>query len=384
MVTIQDMQDKLITLDEVQERISITEPLNQKHLTFGNKVYFDVTPTWSLGLDAKAGTDTVEAAIRVDGKDYQLTKDAILQAGAAFGLPGKYAQKVPSNLLADNLNYWFTTGMSEHEFNMLTTGDDQTVAAFTKPSISPFSNRALVESVISGIQDRYGDTEVFADYKFNHSLVKTDIRFIIPEASRTILGGGLSDVPFQGHDDWAGGVHLSNSLIGKSQTRLETYLFRWWCTNGCTTVLPEMGVWSRRGDQDEMDVYEWAEMSVDEVLGGMEAQFDRIQALTSLNVAGNVTDIIRDVFDQYSVPVSQRQGVLDTLVESENLSMYTLQNAISQTANDPTITPERVDKITRIAGAIVGTTFDSLKANIWREGHLADPTAPNPYEITTL
>lgn len=380
MVAFDTMKDKLLTLDQVQERIATTEPLAQTQLYNDRKIFFEFEPDWHIGLDSKLGTDSVDAVIRVDGVDHQLTKDAALQAGAGFGLPGKYAQKLPSSLLASHLNYWFSAGMGETEFNMLTTGNDQTVAAFAKPTITPFSNSALVETVIDGIRERFGE-EAYADYKFSHSLARTDIRFIIPTALRVISDGGLSDVPAGAVDEWAGGVHLSNSLIGKTQTKLETYLFRWWCTNGSTVMMPDMGVWSRRGIQEEMDVYSWAQMAVEDVLGGLESQFDRVQALTHLNVGSNVGDIVAEIFDTFKVPVSQRRGVINTLVEAENLSMYTVQNAISQTANDPDISDERRDKIMRISGALAGAEFNSIKAQIWREGHSADPTAHNPYDI---
>lgn len=381
MVTINDMKDKLLTLDEVQEKISATEPLTQKIIHEGNKISFAFDPTWAVGLDEKEGIDTVDGAIRIDGVDHQLTKDAVLQAGAAFGLPGKYGQKLPSYLLEQQLNYWFDSGLGEREFNMLSTGADGRVSAFTRPTISPFSNNILIGEVIRGIRDRYGNSEIYADYKFNHSLVRTDIRFIVPEASHIITGGGLSDVPSTEDDVWAGGIHLSNSLIGKSQTSLESYLFRWWCTNGATTLMDNVGAWSRRGDHGEQDVYEWAANAVDEVLGGLESQFDRVQALTSLNVAGNVGDVIQEIFDTYKVPVSQRQGVIDTLVEAENLSLYSVMNAITQTANEPGLSSDRIDKILRITGAIPGTTFNQMKAKIFAEGQTAGVTAPNPYLI---
>lgn len=381
MVTINDMRDKLLTLDEVQERISATEPLTQKLIHQGNKIAFAFDPTWAIGLENKEGTDPVEAVIRIDGQDHQMTKDAVLQAGSAFGLPGKYAAKIPNNLLEAQLNYWFSAGIGDREFNMLSTGENHHVAAFTRPTINPFSNQILVTEVINGIKERYGNSEVLADYKFVHSLVRTDIRFIVPEASRIISGGGLSDVPVNENDLWAGGVHLSNSLIGKSQTSLETYLFRWWCTNGATSVMEGVGTWSRRGEHETQDVYEWATNAVDEVLGGLETQFDRVQALTSLNAAGNVQDVVQEIFERYSVPVSQRQGVLDTLVEAENLSMYTIMNAITQTANEEGLSADRVDKILRITGALPNTTFSLIKAKVYREGQEAGPEAPNPYEL---
>src|SRR5690606_34848398 len=130
---------------------------------------------------------------------------------------------------------------------------------------------------------------------------------IVPEVGREVTGGGLSDVPSGEADEWSGGVHLTNSLMGKSQTKLETYLFRWWCTNGATSTMDNVGVWSRRGDADQ-DVYEWARDSVDEVLGGLEGQFDAVQRLTALNVEGHVADIVKEIYDTYGVPVSQRKA----------------------------------------------------------------------------
>jgi hypothetical protein len=389
VVAFDQVKDKLLTLEQVQARLSETEPLSQKQVSGGNKVTFAFDPTWAIGLDQKQGTESVDAVIRIDGTDHQLTKDAALQAGAAFGLPGKHAENLPSHLLEAELNHWFGPGFGEKEFNMLSTGRDQTVAAFTRPTINPFSNTLLVSEVVQGIVERYGTEDVYVDYKFNHSLTRTDVRFIIPEATRLIRDGGLGDVPAGADDVWSGGIHLSNSLIGKSQTKLETYLFRYWCTNGATTLLTNehgqaLGTWSRRGDHDDTDVYEWAASAVDEVLGGLEAQFDQVQALTQLNVAGNVGDIVAEIFDTYNVPVSQRKAVNQVLIEAENLTMYTIMNAITQTANEDGLSADRVDKILRIGGAIPGATFNTLKSQVWREGHLADPDAQNPYEIRTI
>lgn len=384
MVAFDQMRDKLLTLDQVQEKISSTEPLNQTFVSNENKVHFAFDPTWAIGLEDKPGTAPVDAVISIDGEDHRLTKEAALQVGAEFGYPGKLASKTPSALLEQNLNYWWNAGMGEKEFNVLSTGVDQTVAALTRPTINPFSNRLLVDETIQGIRERYGDdTPIYADYKFNHSLIRTDIRFIIPEAVRLIRGGGLSDVPAGEQDEWAGGIHLSNSLIGKTQTKLETYLFRWWCTNGATTQLENIGqVFSRRGDHQTADVYEWARAAVDDVLGGLEGQFDLIQALTALKLGSNTGEVVAEIFDTFRVPVTQRRRVIETLETAEELNMYVVMNAITETANDPELSEDRIDKLLRIGGAIPGATFNSLKARLWDEGHTADTSASNPYRLS--
>jgi hypothetical protein len=380
MVAFAEMKDRLLTLPQVREKIEATEPLSITFLSDDAQVGFKYEPDWALGLEAKTGIDPVNAFVTVNGTERQLTKDASLQAGAVFGLPGKYAAKLPVDLLERNLNYWYRDGMGDTQFNMLSTGADDQVAAFAKPTIHPYSNRVLLDNVLSGIEQRYGDVEVMADYKLTHSLVKTDIRLIIPEVEREIRDGGMVDVPEGEGDLWSGGIHLTNSLIGKSQTRLEAYLFRWWCTNGAITTLDDVAAWNRRKADEEMDVYEWARTSVNEVLGGMEAEFDKVQALTRLRVPdGEAATVIREVFQNYDVPVSQRQPIIDRLIEAENLSMYTIMNAVTETANG--LSPDRADRLMRIGGAIPASTFDTLKAQVWAEGHHADPEAPNPYEI---
>jgi hypothetical protein len=377
------MKSKLLTLEQVQARLSSTEPLTQKFISSDDKILFTFDPTWAIGIEDKDGTVPVDAVIRVNGTDYTLTKDAALQVGASFGLPGKYAVKLPNNLLEQHLNYWYSAGMEDEAFNMLATGGDQTVAAFTRPTINPFSNTLLVGEVVQGIIERYGSSDIYADYKFNHSLARTDVRFIIPEVIRTVTGGGMNDVPAGEVDEWAGGIHLTNSLIGKSQTKIEGYLFRWWCTNGATTTLDDReNVFSRRGEHEEQDVYTWAQNAVDSVLGGLEGQFDLVQGLTSLKLGANTGEVVEEIFDSYKVPVKQRKSVIETLEDPEyELNMYTVMNAITQTANDPDASDDRVDKLLRIGGAIPSAMFNSLKARIWDEGHYSSMDK-NPYKLT--
>lgn len=378
-VSVDQMRDKLLTIEQVQNVLAKTEPLTTDFISSQNKILFKLDPDWNTTLDAALGTEPVAAVMRIDGKDLQLTKDAALQAGAQFGYSAALMKKMPADLTERNLNYWYSGGFGETEYNVLSVAGS--VAAFTRPSLVPFSNLELLENTLSGIRTLYGnDVEILADYKHMNTLQQTDIRLIIPQHTRTIGDSGMKDVE-DGNDLWSAGLHLSNSMIGKKQTSLDAYLFRWWCTNGMTTEFPGMGTWSRRVDGQQEDVYEWARESVEEVLGGLEDRFDMIQALTQLNVAGNTGDIVREIYEQYKIPVSQRQSITDTLFESESLTMYSILNAITSVANEEGLDPRRADSLMRIGGFIPTTVFDTLKARVWREGHVADPTETNPYEI---
>lgn len=383
-VTLDQMRDRLLTLEQVEGMLSETEPLASQVIEDTTSVHFTLDDDWNRDLDEIRGTEAVSATMDIDGTERPLSKDALLMAAAKVGLSGAYMAKTPGSLIQPHLNYWYSEANREKDVMALSVGD--VVSAFTRPTLIPFSNVSLLEAVVGSIRKQYGsDTEILADYKIHNSLEHTDIRLIIPDRLHSITGGGLSDVPSGESDIWSAGVHLYNSLVGKGQTTVESYLFRWWCTNGATTTLTDVGTWSRRSNgQNDAEVYLWAQEAVDEVLGGMEGQFASVQALTGLGVAGNVADILREIFADYNVPVSQRSQITDALLESETLSMYSIMNAITQTANSVVDNPRRADRLMRVGGAIPTKTFDTLKARVWAEGHQAEPSAANPYVITAL
>lgn len=379
-ITLDQMRTKLLTLDQVAETLSATEPLTTERVTSDSKIHFTLPDGWNADLDTLAGTDVVTASMRINGTEHALTKDAALMAAATVGLPGAYVRKTPGNLIEPHLNYWFSGGMGSKEFNVLSVADN--IAAFVRPTLVPFSNVNLLEAATAGIRQQYGEsTEILADYKILNTLQGTDIRLIVPEHQRTMTDTHMTDTPTGEADLWSAGIHLSNSLTGKRQTAVEAYLFRWWCTNGCTTSMADVGAWSRRVDGQESDVFVWAADAVNEVLGGMEHKFDEVQALAHMNVAGNTADILREIFSQYEVPVSQRDQIMATLLEAENLTMYTIMQAITQVANGNEIDPRRADRMMRIGGAIPTTTFDLVKAKVWGEGHVAEPESSNPYFV---
>lgn len=382
-ITLADMEHKLLTVDQITTVLEKSEPLSTITLDGEQTVRFNFDQDWNHGLKSIADTEPVNVIMTVDGKDHQMTKEAAQQAAAQFGLTSAYLNKIPAKFSTSLMNYHYSTMNSDQAQKMLSV--DGVVSAFTRPTLTPFSNVQLLGKVVEGIKGVHGsDAVIMADYKYAHSLQRTDVRLIVPTQERIIHGSGMDDIPSGSADSWLAGVHLSNSLIGKSQTSVEAYMFRWWCTNGATTNLENVGTWNRRSNGQQEDVYEWAREAVDDVLGGMEAMFDQVQALTQLNVTGNIGDVLQEIFKQYSVPVSQREAITAALLAKVPLTMYHVMQAITQAANDDDLDDRRRDRLMRIGGDIPTTTFDTLKARVWREGHAADSTQRNPYEPLVL
>lgn len=382
-VVVDQMRDRLLSLDEAANRLQETEPVASTILDATSKISFEISENWKDEISAREDTDVVEGTMTVNGHEMPLTKRGLLSAASNFGITEAYAVKrIPGYLLQSLLNYHYGLGLNGAEFNMLTV--DNKVSAFIRPTLRPFSNVRLFEEIVDGINRQYGEaTEILVDYKFTNSLARTDVRFIIPERERVVQDGNMNDVPVGQPDLWSSGIHFSNSLMGKTQTSIEAYLFRWWCTNGCTESPGDIGTWSRKSNgSEEGELYYWAREAVDEVLGGMEDRFDQVQRMTKIDVSGGRTaDVLKEVFSSNSVPVAQRDRIQERLLGADSLTMYTVMNAISEEANNPDIDPNHADRLMRITGDIPNVIFNTERAKVWDEGHRASKSAPNPYEI---
>lgn len=329
-VTIDDMRDQLLTQQQLHATLASSEPLSQFTFQVSPQAKFEVSPGWADGPDA----DPVDAYLTVpSGERYQLTKTSLLEAGAQPGLPRGYQARLPSNLLVDQLNYWFCSGLGEREFKVLAQerdGEAPLARALCRGTITPFSNLKMLEIMTEAVEKKYGTgTEILFDYKAHHDLEATAFRAIIPATERVITGTRVAE-----GDPWAVGLDFRNSLIGLKPTDFAGYLFRYWCTNGCTDTLLSSGKFSRRGAYDEADAWAWAAASVDKVLGGLEASLDAVQALTEVPVTGDVVTVLTDLFAQYSIPVRERNRIISGMADlGGDISMYDLQAEITRAAN---------------------------------------------------
>lgn len=350
-ITVEQMRPKLYTLDQVNTALATTEPLSTYGFTIGDQIRFTVNEDWHLNLDDRAGTDRVGAYAQVgtggNAHEFQLTKDAVLEATSICGITKTYAARCPGNLLEPQLNYWFREGLYRRtirDYQLLVAGGAG--AAITRASIIPFSNMRLLEQALAGITNRFGTgEEVLADFKFSHSLRSTHLRLIVPGAQRLITGTGTDD------DLWSVGLQIRNSLIGEHQTSIDGYLFRWRCTNGQIDSRATSGAWSRHTRGGETEVYDWARTAVDDVLGGLEPALDAVQAMVDVPIEGQANEVLRAVFEHYKVPLAERHRINENMVEhTGKLNMYTLLAAITSVANDPSMEPSHVENLLRVGG----------------------------------
>lgn len=359
--TIEEAKQSLLTLDDVRNRLAATEPLASYGFPVGSDVRFRVMDEFNHGIETLQGTDVVPAYILVGPEgarqEFQLTKDAFLQAAGIIGIGQGYVQRTPNNFVEDQFNYWFRGGLGSKSYKVLTCGNGNRAMAITREAINPFSNLRLMDEVLDGIEAQYGSRNVLADYKFHHDLTRTHVRLIVPEHVRVIENTGTDN------DTWSVGIQLKNSLIGKEQTEIDGYLFRYWCTNGAIDTFSNSGTWSRRGANGRNDeVYEWARSVVDDVLGGLESSLDRVQDMTSVSIEGTAADALADIFKAYKVPTEQQNEITANMVNEDSLTMYSLMSAVTQVANSADLNPVTMDRLLRAGGDLVAKAHDRCES----------------------
>jgi len=352
----------LLTLDDAMSILRETEPLDDSefNLDGSDDVEFKLPHGWTDNGMKEAAPDTeTNCTVKVKGGDeVRLTKEALLKMTSSIGLTKDYVLRSPGPLIQANLNWWVRHNGVKQANGMRMLSKDGVGVAFMKNSLFSFPNLPLVERVVGSIREKYGDEQLYVDYKMFHSLERTALRIIIPAFKRTLDTARHSvEVP----DDWSVGIQLTNSLMSSADTKLNVsgYLFSWWCTNGAISQHATSGDYNRRVQgQDYDDVLDWAGMSTTSVLGDLERELDDVQALTQVSLEGELNDVVKDVFRSMGVPAPARQNVVDSLVESDDLTAYGLMQAVTQAANDPRLSDKVAETTMRVGGVIPHTMSD--------------------------
>ena len=340
------MREKLLSVDEVLERLAPTEGLATVDLPTPDEgtAQFILPEGFNAGLKEAPSVQVTDARISVGGIEHRLAKDALLAMTTAAGITREYVCKIPAELLEPHLNYWWQQGT--FAFKLLTNANGDAIAA-VKENITPFSNVRLVEQTVDAIREKMGDVEVLADYKFQHDLRATHIRLIVPDSVRTIHSQRHGQ---QQEDVWSTGIEIRNSIIGEKPLSLRGYQFAWWCTNGATSTHASSGNYNRRTQGQGEETYEWARGQVDAILGGLEHELDAVSDLVGVQLEGGVAQVTQSVFERYRVPLASREEIISHLVNSDDLTAYGLMAAVTEAANRPDLPFGQVASLLDIGG----------------------------------
>ena len=339
------VHNKLLTLDQVKELIGYTEPVVTKTVTLDGTtdgiIVFSLPAGWNIGLKDKDGLELTQAEIAVGGNAYTLSKDAALDFTKAIGLPDNYVYKTPGVMIQSHLNYW-AAHSPDLQIKMLL--HEETVLSTTKNGITPFSNLALLDTILEKLDDKgYPKDEILFDWKSHHDLNITTLRMLV----------SIPDVI--GDHVWINGLEFRNSLTGTKPLSVRGYLFNG-STGGSAITLNGAGKFNRKIMGQDMDtVNEWLNLAVDNVTEVFAHENEILESIVDLPL-GKTEKVIANVFRTYKVPLKVRKDILEAFEENKyEETYYGLAQAVMDSANKDGLPEHFVTTILEVAGDIIRT-----------------------------
>ena len=286
------------------------------------------------------------------------------QLGTFTEIPAAYYNKMLTehpSLLVQNLNEWIHRKADQRMIRTLYG----TARAFLSNRYRRIDNMQIAEIVLPELQKIEG--AIFESCQLTDS--RMYLKVVNPRLQAEVAPGDIVQ----------SGVIISNSEVGQGSVSIQPLIYRLVCSNGMVVNDAKA---SRRhvGRQNELDGN--VELYASDTLEAMDTAFikqirDTVAAAVDQTRFDKVIDLMKDAKDaklntqdipnlvqltgqKFGITESERGGVLQHLIEGNDLSLYGLSNAVTRYAQDV----ESYDRSTELEG--VGYKILTMSPHIWR------------------
>lgn len=255
--------------------------------------------------------------VQIGSDQYQMTSDGLFETARGVGIPKTYSEKCPSDLLFQNINYWFS-GHGVGKLRFFIQEGKVIGCHHNRPGY--YTNMQLLNIADEVI----GTDNILGYYQVGGSLQHSMFSIVTNRAFEALVD-----------DPLYGGVQIQNSITGDYGLEVSPYIFRQWCSNGCVTE-ERTGRWSHRND-GKISIDSWLRPTLNEALHGLTTEFERIRRLTEVPVRGHVSSTLRSLCQKFLIPVRTQSEIVGE-AESQNNgagpeTMYDLWNCITKVAS---------------------------------------------------
>jgi len=286
------------------------------------------------------------------------------QLGTFTEIPAAYYNKMLTehpSLLVQNLNEWIHRKADQRMVRTLYG----TARAFLSNRYRRIDNMQIAEIVLPELQKIEG--AIFESCQLTDS--RMYLKVVNPRLQAEVAPGDIVQ----------SGVIISNSEVGQGSVSIQPLIYRLVCSNGMVVNDAKA---SRRhvGRQNELDGN--VELYASDTLEAMDTAFikqirDTVAAAVDQTRFDKVIDLMKGARDaklntqdipnlvqltgqKFGITESERGGVLQHLIEGNDLSLYGLSNAVTRFAQDV----ESYDRSTELEG--VGYKILTMSPHIWR------------------
>ena len=312
---------------------------------------------------------TIEGSTILD-QSREIPFDEVAERSLAkfLGIDAKYLSKCPSDLKAQNVNYWLNKAddalasfvFNQHGVETICAEDTQMIAA---TQLAP-----LIERVFPH------DAQVV---KLHTSSDVISMDIVLPDTFITVPGNGMGDRPDEDGnlvvevgegftrtvpnvwDISHGGIRVTAFPNKNKAPEVTRYFHRLVCTNGMTLDVPDANI-TLRGNTVEELLGEM-ERGMNELLQTMPTALQKYQDTASMEVPGNPLAFIRQVGQEHGIPariINQALAYAGASgMERGNTTSYDVLNIFSRLARHSRASSQ--NRLMQSAGRMVmgGRTF---------------------------
>ncbi len=290
------------------------------------------------------------------------------QVASTLGIPAKYydaMQKQKPDLLANNVNAWFSDKGNSFMVRTLDYGSGQVARALLSDRYRRIDNLEIASAVLP----------LFAG--------NPDIQVISSEVTSSKLYLKILNTRLEMAcvgDIVQAGVVISNSEVGLGAVSVQPLIYTLACTNGM--ICPSYGERrthvgrASKATDDGYEIYSDETKEADDrafmlklrdaTLAAIEeARFrqivDKLEESAGAKITGRVQDVIELTGKAYDLNQPEQDSILNYLIQGGDLSLYGLSNAITRASQDV----ESYDRATALEG--IGWQVATMPAAQWKE-----------------
>ena len=267
----------------------------------------------------------------IAGKDVEVLPSAQRLFANRLRVPYSYLSRCPSDLQAQNLNYWIEQEREKRETLFCRFDGDSLRAVFTD------RYKAIDHMEILARMVEYGFS---AETQVHYSLDANLLVLKVPDFTRAFgFGNGDKIVP---------GISVSNSEVGILAFSIEAYFYRLVCSNGLiskTSVASKFKHISRRALEEFPNVLQ-------EVIYESDQGRSRFEISTRSEVDDPLATI-GSFNKQFLITKTEAQAIEQAWQVEPGRTMFHVINAYTRAAQAPELETEESHKLEKVGGLIL-------------------------------
>ena len=269
--------------------------------------------------------------IWIAGEEFEVLPSAQRLFANRLRVPFSYLARCPSELQAENLNYWIQEEVKKRETLFCRFDGDKLRAVFTDRYTAIDHMEILSKMLEYGFSS---ETEV------HYSLDQNLLVLKVPDFTRTF---GLGE-----KDRIVPGISVANSEVGILAFSIEAYFYRLVCSNGMiskTSVASRFKHVSRRALDEFPDI-----------LRQVVYESEQSQRRFEISAETRVDDPIGTIASfnrQFNITRKEAQAIEQAWQTEQGFTMFHVINAYTRAAQNSSLSTEEMYRLERAGGLIL-------------------------------